>query len=234
MNITYKIASHHRYPSNNRKINNGGIGVEFIMNGSIFIFKKPITQMGFLNREFDVIDNDYLKPGYKRYINDLGMEVLDPRDCLFFKVLEYDESVPFVNGEKNPWKETGEIIYPKKSIIGTCEEHPEISDHSPETQIFRNTSYRKYAYDIYWNETKCGVDLSKYTDQIVYLNREHWIKDKHYPTKTKKDGTSYVDYSKTVFKARKVDRPRSQYKIDTSGRHVFMRSIELNKLLNDE
>lgn len=178
--LVYKIGSTYKYPTNNKKIDNGGIGVEFRMNGSIFLFREGIP---------NYMENKNIKVGNSRMYGEI-IE-LDPLDCLFFKVNEYmDEDQPGFEWKWDDkigdlsricWRETNEIILPTRNLIGTSEEHSEdMTDrHLPDHQKFRNGMYGKYTYNEYWNETKSGINLSEWKG-ACYLEREHWITDKHY------------------------------------------------------
>ncbi|CAG7581769.1 MAG: hypothetical protein SLAVMIC_01021 [uncultured marine phage] len=216
--LTYKIDGSYKYPTNYHKIDDGGIGVEFVMNGSIYLFKKPIPD--YLENE-DIIKNGY----WSRQLG--GMIKLDPRDCLFFRVNKKTDKV-------NVFEPTDEIIYPTKSIIGTCKEYPKVIDNSSEAQRFQNIMYRSYTYDEYWDEGKSGINLEEFKG-MCYLDDEHWIKDRHFKKTKRKDGNGYYyDSNNVVFEPRKFTGSREGFRLGNvhSNRKAVRRELRLSKILN--
>lgn len=235
MHLTYKIGSSYKYPTNNVKIDNGGIGVEFRMNGSIFLFRDGIPSY---------IKNEDIKSGNSKFYGEI-IE-LDPLDCIYFRVNEYmDENQPGFEWKwddnigdmrRISWRETNEIILPTRNLVGTSEEHSEdLTDRNlPEHQIFRNGMYGKYTYGEYWNETKSGIDLSEWKG-ACYLEKEYWITDKHFKKTKRKDGKGYFyDSNNNVTEPRKIKGSRSEFRLKNISeiRKSAVRELRFKKLLD--
>jgi len=171
--LIYKIGGRHEYCTNSWKVDTNPIGVEFLMNGKLYLSKDKIPKFR-ENKEY--ITNPNIQSVY-------NIEIIeDFHKYFFYRVNEYmDEDQPGYGWEigedgkkfRNAWRETDIIIYPTKSDIGYTEDNPIIKSNSGECQTFRNKMYGKYSYGFYWNETQSGINLSEYKS-IIYIGDDYY------------------------------------------------------------
>tara|TARA_R110000772_G_scaffold81439_1_gene173195 strand:- start:5164 stop:5868 length:705 start_codon:yes stop_codon:yes gene_type:complete len=229
--LIYKIGGQYKYPDNDLKIDNGGIGVEFIMNGKLYLSKKGSSYRSMMG-QIEFTKTDQL--------------ILDPKDCISFRVrIRANENEPGYgwgeNGNspdtRDMFKPTDEIIYIKETTVGTTEDNPFIKGDmgNSERQIFRNVAYRTYTYDVLWNETKSGINISEY-DYMYFKSDDYWTKDRHFKKTERVDGEGYFyDDNNEVFESRLMYGSKSYFRLESASKNrklpfqIWNREIVLNQ-----